>query len=72
MEDSGVEVSLFLACVVVPLMITNTLSSSRCLDVILKLQKCCDHCDNKSTHCASVKPLLQQITKKASQHKAPQ
>ncbi|KAG0557413.1 hypothetical protein M758_11G123100 [Ceratodon purpureus] len=53
------------ACNIQACLSKNAFNSERCLQAILKLQKCCDNCENKSTHCASVKPLLEQIAKKA-------
>ncbi|KAB5563683.1 hypothetical protein DKX38_003737 [Salix brachista] len=35
----------------------------RCLKVIENLQSCCEKCDYKSTHCASVSGLLKQMPK---------
>ncbi|KAI3445606.1 hypothetical protein Pfo_002271 [Paulownia fortunei] len=35
----------------------------RCVKVIQLLQSCCEQCEYKSTHCASVSGLLKQINK---------
>ncbi|KAL9246132.1 hypothetical protein vseg_019706 [Gypsophila vaccaria] len=53
------------ACDIQSCLSKNSFNSQRCLDVIEKLEKCCDACKYESTHCASLSGLLNQIKAKS-------
>ncbi|CAN1143493.1 Cx9C motif-containing protein 4 [Linum perenne] len=52
------------ACDIQACLSKNNFLPQRCQKVIENLQSCCEKCESKSTHCASVSALLKQITKK--------
>ncbi|XP_042497497.1 cx9C motif-containing protein 4 isoform X2 [Macadamia integrifolia] len=51
------------ACDIQACLSKNNFMPQRCRKVIEQLQSCCEKCEYKSTHCASVSGLLKQITK---------
>ncbi|KNA26093.1 hypothetical protein SOVF_000130 [Spinacia oleracea] len=51
------------ACDIQACLSKNNFNPQRCIDVILKLQKCCENCNYDSTHCASMSGLLKQHSK---------
>ncbi|XP_009608017.1 uncharacterized protein [Nicotiana tomentosiformis] len=52
------------ACDIQACLSKNNFLSQRCVKVIEALKYCCEQCEYKSTHCASVSGLLKQIQKK--------
>ncbi|CAM6014833.1 unnamed protein product [Sphagnum compactum] len=52
------------ACNIQTCLTKNAFQPERCHDAIWKLQKCCERCEYKSTHCASVSGLLNTFKKK--------
>ncbi|XP_059653552.1 uncharacterized protein LOC132300476 [Cornus florida] len=51
------------ACDIQACLSKNNFLPQRCIKVIESLQSCCEKCENKSTHCASVSGLLKQMPK---------
>ncbi|KAF5733180.1 cx9C motif-containing protein 4 [Tripterygium wilfordii] len=51
------------ACDIQACLTKNNFLSHKCLQVIEKLQSCCEKCNYNSTHCASVSALLKQKPK---------
>ncbi|XP_021756381.1 cx9C motif-containing protein 4-like [Chenopodium quinoa] len=51
------------ACDIQSCLSKNNFNPKNCIDVILKLQKCCENCNYDSTHCASLSGLLKQHAK---------
>lgn len=53
------------ACDIQACLSKNNFNPQRCVDVILKLQKCCQMCNYDSTQCASLSGLLKQYSNKS-------
>ncbi|XP_031489745.1 uncharacterized protein LOC116257271 [Nymphaea colorata] len=51
------------ACDIQSCLTKNNFIPQRCLQVIQKLQLCCEKCKYNSTHCASLSDLLKTSTK---------
>ncbi|PIN13645.1 hypothetical protein CDL12_12000 [Handroanthus impetiginosus] len=51
------------ACDIQACLSKNNFLPQKCVKVIQLLQYCCEQCEYKSTHCASVSSLLKQINK---------
>ncbi|XP_047958857.1 cx9C motif-containing protein 4 isoform X2 [Salvia hispanica] len=51
------------ACNIQACLSKNNFLPQRCVKVIQQLQYCCEQCEYKSTHCASVAGILKQINK---------
>ncbi|CAK9318128.1 unnamed protein product [Citrullus colocynthis] len=51
------------ACDIQACLSKNNFLPHKCVRVIQLLQCCCENCDYKSTHCASVSDLLKQMPK---------
>ncbi|KAI5055823.1 hypothetical protein GOP47_0029344, partial [Adiantum capillus-veneris] len=52
------------ACDIQTCLVKNNFITERCFPVIEALQACCEKCNSKSTHCASLSGLLGQRKKK--------
>ncbi|XP_054800328.1 uncharacterized protein LOC129304630 [Prosopis cineraria] len=48
------------ACDIQACLSKNNFIPQRCLQVIEKLESCCEKCNYKSTHCGSLSGLLKQ------------